>query len=93
MHLFAEVVFFSGQRQQLPRQGYRPDAVFNETGDYWGITFTELPIDAFDDPTPAEVRFTIQNSHYAEVAPGQSFAVMEGSRRVGEGTIISIDAD
>lgn len=43
MYLFAEVIFFSGQRKHLPGNGYRPDAIFNESKEYWGITFSDLP--------------------------------------------------
>ena len=42
MYLFMEVIFYSGQRKYLPTNGYCPDAIFNETKDYWGITFVEL---------------------------------------------------
>ena len=35
----------------------------------------------------------VHNRHYEEVYAGQRFFIMEGSRQVGEGTIISIDAD
>ena len=31
MYLFTEVIFYSGQRKYLPKNGYRPDAIFNET--------------------------------------------------------------
>ena len=41
MYLFVEVIFHAGQRRNLPKTGYRPDAIFNKLGDYWGITFTE----------------------------------------------------
>ena len=42
MCLFVEVTFHAGQRRTLPQTGYRPDAIFNKSGDYWGITFIEL---------------------------------------------------
>ena len=92
MYLFAEVVFYSGMRQHLPADGYRPDAVFEGEADYWGITFAQLPAArAFDMPMPAAVRFSFDERHYSEVAPGQGFFVMEGARRVGEGKVISIE--
>ena len=91
MYLFTEVIFYSEQRKYLPTNGYRPDAVFNDTGDYWGITFINLPIDKFDVPTPADIKFSFQDCHYQEVVPGQSFAIMEGAHQVGEGKIISIE--
>ena len=91
MYLFVEVIFYSGQRTSLPKEGYRPDAVFNQVGDYWGITFIELPIEKFDNPTPAIIKFTFQNCHYKEISLGQSFIIMEGRQQVGEGKIISID--
>ena len=90
MYLFAEVIFHTGQRRNLPQTGYRPDAIFNKSGDYWGITFIELQADKFDDPTPAIIKFTFQDCHYKEVHLGQLFSIMEGSQQVGEGKIISI---
>ena len=51
MYLIAEVIFYAGQRKQLPADGYRPDAVFSGLNEYRGITFTELPIEGFDAPT------------------------------------------
>jgi len=33
-----EVIFHAGQRRNLPKTGYRPDAIFNKLGDYWGIS-------------------------------------------------------
>ncbi|MCM1058103.1 MAG: hypothetical protein NC517_10915 [Firmicutes bacterium] len=91
MYLFAEVIFYSGQRKYLPTNGYRPDAVFDGRKDYWGITFVELPVEEFDAPVPAIIKFTFQNTHYQDVMQGQSFAIMEGSHQVGEGKIISIE--
>ncbi len=91
MYLFAEVIFYSEQKNNLPTNGYRPDAVFNDTGDYWGITFINLPFDKFDVPTPADIKFSFQDCHYKEVVPGQSFTIMEGANQVGEGKIISIE--
>ena len=85
MYLFVEVIFHVGQRRNLPKTGYRPDAIFNKLGDYWGITFTELQVDKFDNP-----KFTFQDCHYKEVCLGQKFSIMEGSHQVGEGKIISI---
>ena len=38
MYLFTEVIFYSGQRKCLPTNGYRPDAIFNETKEYWEIS-------------------------------------------------------
>lgn len=93
MYLFTEVIFYSGQRKCLPTNGYRPDAVFNRAKDYWGITFLELAVEKFDVPAPAIIKFTFQNSHYQEVMRGQSFAIMEGGKQVGEGKIISIEKD
>lgn len=91
MYLFAEVIFYSGKRKHLPADGYRPDAVFNENQEYWGITFVELPVDKFDVPAPAIIKFSFQNYHYQEVVPGQSFAIMEGPHKVGEGKIVTIE--
>lgn len=58
MYLFAEVKFHSGQRIHLQADGYRPDAIFNETEAYWGITFIDLSIDKFDELTPATIVFS-----------------------------------
>lgn len=91
MYLFAEVIFYSGKRKYLPTKGYRSDAVFNETQNYWGITFVELLAEKFDVPVLAIIKFTFQNSHYQDVMQGQSFAIMEGSNQVGEGKIISVE--
>ena len=93
MYLFVEVIFHAGQRRNLPKTGYRPDAIFNKLGEYWGITFIELPVNKFDDPTPAIIKFTFQDCHYKEVHSGQLFSIMEGSQQVGEGKIISIVMD
>lgn len=90
MYLFAEVIFYAGQRRTLPQTGYCPDAVFHKSGDYWGITFIDLQADTFDDPTPAILKFIFQDCHYQEVHSGQLFSIMEGSQQVGEGRIISI---
>ena len=90
MYLFVEVIFHAEQRRNLPKTGYRPDAIFNKLGDYWGITFTELQVDKFDNPTLAIIKFTFQDCHYKEVCLGQKFSIMEGSHQVGEGKIISI---
>lgn len=91
IYLFTEVTFYSGKRKYLPANGYRPDAIFNDSKDYWGITFTELSIEKFDVSTPATIIFSFQDYHYQEVVPGQEFMIMEGSRQVGEGRIISIE--
>lgn len=93
MYLFTEVVFYSGQRRYLPTNGYRPDAIFNETKDYWGITFVELSAEKFDVPVPAIIQFTFQNSHYQDVVQGQLFAIMEGPNQIGEGKVISIEIE
>ena len=90
LYLFAEVIFFSGQRKHLPANGYRPDAIFDKFDDYWGITFVDLPIEKFDDPTSATIIFTFEEWYYQEVIPGQSFTIMEGPHQVGEGRIISM---
>lgn len=91
MYLFAEVIFYSEQRKHLPVNGYRPDAIFNATKEYWGINFVELAAEKFDIPAPAIIKFTFQNSHYQEIASGQRFAIMEGFQQVGEGKIIAVE--
>lgn len=91
MQLFVEVTFYSGNRAQLPAGGYRPDAAFAGSEEYWGITFLDLPVEEFDTSTPAVIQFTFQERHYEEVAPGQSFAIMEGPHKVGAGTVISVE--
>lgn len=91
MQLFVEVVFYSNERECLPVSGYRPDAVFNKRNDYWGIVFTDLSPERFDEPTPAIMRFSLNDAHYREVTQGQRFQIMEGPRQVGAGIIISID--
>ncbi len=93
MYLSVEVIFYSGHRKHLPVKGYRPDAVFNKSRDYWGITFIELPVEKFDVSTPAIIKFTFHDSHYQEVAPNQLFKIMEGANQVGVGKIISIEYD
>ncbi|MFR9231740.1 MAG: hypothetical protein ACLVLH_01555 [Eisenbergiella massiliensis] len=90
MYLIAEVIFYAGQRKQLPADGYRPDAVFSGLNEYRGITFTELPIEGFD-ARPCRYKFSFQDAHYQEVVPGQVFKIMEGLHQVGEGRIISIE--
>lgn len=91
MYLFAEVIFYSEQRKHLPASGYRPDAIFNDCKDYWGITFIDLPITKFDVKTPATIKFSFKDCHYQEVVSGQFFLIMEGPHQVGEGKIISIE--
>lgn len=91
MYLFVEVIFYSGSRKHLPTNGYRPDAIFNAYKNYWGITFIECPIENFDIPTPATMKFSFNNYHYHEVVVGQSFQIMEGPYQVGDGKIISIE--
>lgn len=91
IYLLTEVIFYSGQRHHLPANGYRSDAIFNELKEYWGITFMNLPIEKFDVPTLAAIKFSFQDSHYQEVVPGQVFMIMEGPNQVGEGKIISIE--
>ena len=44
MYLLAEVFFYAGQRSSLPQVGYRPDAVFDNAGNYWGITFSIMEV-------------------------------------------------
>ena len=91
MSLFVEVIFFFGQRKNLPRTGYRPDAVFDKSGDYWGVIFTEMQVDKFDVPALAIMKFTFDDCHYREVCVGQKFSIMEGGHQVGEGKIILMD--
>lgn len=91
MYLFVEVIFYDGKRKNLPQSGYCLDAIFNEAKEYWGINFVELPIEKFDTPTPAIIKFIFQDCHYGEVGPGQSFVIMEGGHQIGEGKIISIE--
>ena len=81
MYLFVEVIFHAGQRRNLPKTGYRPDAIFNKLGDYWGITFTELQVDKFDNPTLAIIKFTFQDCHYREVCLYDSFLLCRNSIR------------
>lgn len=91
MEIYAEVIFYSTQRTTLPRKDYRPDALFGDNKDYWGITFLNLPIENFDVWTPARIKFTLQKSNYFEIVPKQKFYIMEGSRQVGEGKVISLN--
>ena len=91
--IYLRKLSFILKRKYLPKNGYRPDAIFNETKEYWGITFVELPAEKFDVPVPAIIKFTFQNSHYQDVMQGQSFAIMEGPDQVGEGKIISIEIE
>ena len=79
MYLLAEVFFYAGQRSSLPQVGYRPDAVFDNAGNYWGITF------------PAIIKFTFEEYHYSEVSVGATFSIMEGGHKVGTGKIIGKD--
>ena len=87
----AEVIFYTGQRKFLPETGYRPDAVFAGNDDYWGITFIDLKADRFDTPILAAIEFTFQAVHYREITEGQTFKIMEGSRQVGEGKVVSVE--
>lgn len=87
----AEVIFYQGQRKALPETGYRPDAVFGGFDDYWGITFIDLKADRLNTPILAAIEFTFQAVHYREIAVGQTFKIMEGSRQVGEGRVISVE--
>lgn len=88
--LSVEVTFFSGQRMNLPYTGYRPDAVFEgyDENDSWGIYFSELNVEAFDEPVLAKIRFSLQTYHYHQVSAGQRFAIKEGPKTVGEGRIV-----
>lgn len=90
MSFLAEIVFYSGQRKSLPANGYRPDAIFSGSEDYWGITFIDLNANQFDTPIPAIIEFTFQDNHYQEIVQGQSFKIMEGPHQVGEGKVLSI---
>lgn len=83
MYLLAEVFFYAGQRSSLPQVGYRPDAVFDNAGNYWGITFVELQAERFDVPIPAIIKFTFEEYHYSEVSVGATFSIMEGGHKVG----------
>lgn len=91
MYLNVEVVFYSEQRQTLPRNGYRPDAVFGGHDEYWGITFFDLAVEHFNTWLLASMKFTFQECHYNEVFVNQTFRIMEGPRQVGEGRILSIE--
>lgn len=91
MGFLAEVVFYTEQRKFFPKNGYRPDAIFSGSKDYWGITFIDLESNHFNTPILATIKFTFQDSHYQEIVPGQSFKIMEGSRQVGEGKVLSIE--
>lgn len=91
IYLFAEVIFYSEQRKHFPTNGYRSDAIFNKSNDYWGITFIDLPIEKFNAPTLTIIKFSFQDCHYQEVMAGQSFLIMEVPHQVGEGQIISIE--
>lgn len=91
MYLLAEVFFYAGQRSSLSQVGYRPDAVFDNAGNYWGITFVELQADRFDVPIPAIIKFTFEEYHYSEVSVGATFSIMEGGHKVGTGKIIGKD--
>lgn len=93
MSFLAEVVFYAGQRRCLPANGYRPDAIFNEHQDHWGITFTELTAKQFNIPILATIEFTFQDRHYQEIAPDQTFRIMEGPHQVGEGKVLFIGKD
>ena len=77
--------------RSLPQVGYRPDAVFDNAGNYWGITFVELQADRFDVPIPAIIKFTFEEYHYSEVSVGATFSIMEGGHKVGTGKIIGKD--
>lgn len=92
MNISVEIVFRSGGRKSLPFTGYRPDAIFNENGDYWGVIFSELEVEKFDIPTMAKMKFSAQECHYNEISVGQQFWIMEGSRQVATGRVLSIDS-
>lgn len=89
--LISRSLFYAGQRSSLPQVGYRPDAVFDNAGNYWGITFVELQADRFDVPIPAIIKFTFEEYHYSEVSVGATFSIMEGGHKVGTGKIIGMD--
>lgn len=91
MCFLAEVVFYLGRRKQIPTNGYRPDAVFGGSDDYWGITFIDISIGEFDTPIRAAIEFTFQKSHYQEIYTGQTFMIMEGQTQVGEGKVVSLE--
>lgn len=91
MYLLVEVIFYSGQRSSLPQTGYRPDVVFDKSGDYWGITFVELKPELFDVPTQSIIKFTFDDYHYKEVCVGEKFSIMEGGHKVGEGKVIEME--
>lgn len=75
----------------MPSSGYRPDAIFNNSNEYWGIVFTNLLLAKFDESTLATIQFSFKPSHYYELTQGQTFQIMESPHQVGEGTIIAID--
>lgn len=93
--LAVEVTFFSGQRNNLPSAGYRPDAVFEgfDENEQWCIYFMKLDADAFDKPVPARIRFGLQTYHYHQVRAGQRFVMREGPKVVGEGRIVEFLID
>ena len=82
MYLLAEVFFYAGQRSSLPQVGYRPDAVFDNAGNYWGITFVELQADRFDVPIPAIIKFTFEEYHYSEISVEQRFRLWRADTRL-----------
>lgn len=86
--LISRSLFYAGQRSSLPQVGYRPDAVFDNAGNYWGITFVELQADRFDVPIPAIIKFTFEEYHYSEVSVGATFSIMEGGHKVGTGKLL-----
>lgn len=91
MQLFVEVIFYSNQRDSLPTCGYRPDAIFNKSNEYWGIVFTDLLLEKFDEPSLATIQFSFNQAHYYGLIQGQTFQIMEDPHQVGEGTIITDD--
>ena len=94
IYLIVDVIFYSGKRNTLPVRKYRPDIIVDGMEDsYWGITFTDIDLSDFDVACIAEIKFTFQPKHYAEVSIGQTFKIMEGANQVGEGKILFIETE
>ena len=87
------VVFFSGQRKTLPCLSgnlYRPHLVVKGDDEYLGIWFAGGMVCCFDEPARAVVRPLYEGVHYNKLRPGTQFYVMEGNKKVGEGSVEKI---
>jgi hypothetical protein len=85
------VRFFGGGLGRLtpPQSGYRPQAAVGDILTSCLIEGDEGQVFTFDTDHPVRFRLILQDLHGLSLAPGTTTGLYEGSRKVGQLTVLA----